>query len=214
MFYRSGGRPSISDDQSESLSITTNETEYENELYHADGDTSSRNDHDNNVELESSSSSLCECGMKKCGSFAGIVPFPFFNDNFEVKGQSSRIGRITKLLKNHVTGFWEDDIDDDFCATFNDSNEGSSGVQPSRRQLPPLLQLLLLKLLYSSSIGGGPLLFLEYVCNAIPHFSQKFQQSSRLNYKMLASGKKHKSHWAYYILIRAVVVGERFVYCN
>lgn len=142
----------------------------------------------------------CGCGFQKCGSFAGMIPF--FN---ECSLNDARSKQIEELLVNQLDGFWNDDVDD--SEVHENSDVDSISMQ---RSLPPLIQLLLLKLLFSSIVGSGSVTLLTHVCDAIDHFGEKFKQSSRLNYQMLASGKKHKSHWAYYILIRAVVNGERY----
>ena len=81
---------------------------------------------------------------------------------------------------------------------WNEIDSNSDG-----RAFPPLLQILLLKLLYASPVGGP---FLKLACVAIPHLALKMPLSSALGRQM---ARDYKSHWAYYILIRAVVLGER-----
>mmetsp|Transcript_48078 Transcript_48078/g.145195 ORF Transcript_48078/g.145195 Transcript_48078/m.145195 type:complete len:589 (-) Transcript_48078:23-1789(-) len=95
--------------------------------------------------------------------------------------------------------------------------EGSAGAQcPSgrfsthgdearcrTRPLSPLLQILLLKHLYVAPIGGA---FLHLSCEAVAHISAAMPLSSKLGRSM---AKDFKSHWAYFVLIRAVVLGER-----
>ena len=68
---------------------------------------------------------------------------------------------------------------------------------------PPLLQILLLKLLYASSAGGP---FLRLACSAVPHLAVRMPPSSPLGQRL---ARANKSHLAYYVLIRAVVLGER-----
>lgn len=76
-----------------------------------------------------------------------------------------------------------------------------SGMAHFATTLPPILQLLLLKLLY---ISGGPYLYLA--CEAVPHISALFPRSSKLSLFMM---ERYKSHWAYFCLIRYIVLGER-----
>lgn len=78
--------------------------------------------------------------------------------------------------------------------------ESQPGTGPS---LSHLLQLLLTKILYSAPIGSS---FLILACEAIRHLSISLPVSSALGRRMAQS---HKSHWAYYILIYKVVLGER-----
>lgn len=73
----------------------------------------------------------------------------------------------------------------------------------TQRDFPPLLQILLLKLLYASPVGGP---FLQLACEAVPHLALKMPLTSPLGQQM---ARDYKSHFAYYILIRAVVLGER-----
>ena len=90
--------------------------------------------------------------------------------------------------------FWED-----LPTTAEHPNEGGA----IRRDFPPLLQILLLKLLYASPVGGP---FLQLACEAVPHLALKMLLTSPLGQQM---ARDYKSHFAYYILIRAVVLGER-----
>mmetsp|Transcript_16433 Transcript_16433/g.47188 ORF Transcript_16433/g.47188 Transcript_16433/m.47188 type:complete len:716 (+) Transcript_16433:62-2209(+) len=89
--------------------------------------------------------------------------------------------------------FWEDAL-----PAPTNSSEDAAG-----REFPPLLQILLLKLLYASPVGGP---FLQLACEAVPHLSVQMPLSSPLGQQM---ARDYKSHFAYYILIRAVVLGER-----
>ena len=80
----------------------------------------------------------------------------------------------------------------------------SSNFHPRNyRPLSPLLQLLLLKLLYVTP-NGGP--FLTISCRALPHLEHKFCVDKQLERNMRTN---YKSHWAYYILIKAMILGER-----
>eukprot|EP00578_Thalassiosira_sp_NH16_P004368 CAMPEP_0181134214 /NCGR_PEP_ID=MMETSP1071-20121207/31973_1 /TAXON_ID=35127 /ORGANISM="Thalassiosira sp., Strain NH16" /LENGTH=674 /DNA_ID=CAMNT_0023220727 /DNA_START=71 /DNA_END=2092 /DNA_ORIENTATION=- len=69
--------------------------------------------------------------------------------------------------------------------------------------LPPVILLLLLKLLYSSPISGP---FLKLSCISMPYLAGKFPPASAEG-KLLA--RHYKSHWAYYVFIRSLVLGER-----
>jgi len=71
------------------------------------------------------------------------------------------------------------------------------------RTMSHLLQILLTKILYSAPIGSS---FLYLACESIRHLSISLPASSALGRRM---AQTHKSHWAYYILIYKVVLGER-----
>ena len=90
--------------------------------------------------------------------------------------------------------FWED-----LSPTAEHPNDGSA----IHRDFPPLLQILLLKLFYASPVGGP---FLQLACEAVPHLALKMPLTSPLGQQM---ARDYKSHFAYYILIRAMVLGER-----
>ena len=140
----------------------------------------------------------CGCGLYACGQMTGLI-VPFLNllkksNSFE-----------TEASRWFQTKFWEDEIKDDAADSESDPNKTKDSFPI--RKLSPLLQLLLLKLLYCYS--GGSTTFLKLSCRSIPYFTNVFMTSTRLNYRMLASGKKHKSHWAYYVLIRAIIDGKK-----
>ncbi|KAL3756208.1 hypothetical protein ACHAWU_007159 [Discostella pseudostelligera] len=82
-------------------------------------------------------------------------------------------------------------------------DNGSLEQSEHRRVLSPVLLLLLLKLLYSSPISGS---FLQLACISIPYVAARFPLASPEG-RMLA--QRYKSHWAYYVFIRALVLGER-----
>jgi hypothetical protein len=96
-----------------------------------------------------------------------------------------------------ILHFWDDTGGD----TTNISNYNNDMQQ--YRILPPVLQLLLLKLLYSSPIGGS---CLQLACIAVPYLAVRYPLSS-VDGKDLA--KQYKSHWAYYVLVKYLVLGER-----
>jgi len=94
--------------------------------------------------------------------------------------------------------------DDKCCRTNNQQTQTQQ--QPDRfqkRTLPPVILLLLLKLLYSSPISGP---FLQLACLSMPYLAARFPPASREG-RLLA--RYYKSHWAYYVFIRALVLGER-----
>eukprot|EP00978_Attheya_sp_CCMP212_P020259 scaffold57759_cov50-Attheya_sp.AAC.2 len=82
---------------------------------------------------------------------------------------------------------------------FWDNMEGEGHA----RNIPSVVQLLLLKLLYTSPPYGCRQVFLQLACESVPYMSDT----------MFLEGKKlaqtHKSHWAYFVMIRAMVLGER-----
>ena len=94
--------------------------------------------------------------------------------------------------------FWEDkDRSDD-----DDADDDDRGGQ-QWRILPPVVQILLLKLLYSSPMSGP---CLRLACLAVPHLAARFPPSSA---EGRALSRTYKSHWAYYVLVRSLVLGER-----
>ena len=148
----------------------------------------------------------CGCGLSGCGKMFGMIsPFMHIMRQCKVdEGVSSEDeNNLLFEILCAIHEFWNDDDDKDV----RDNCSEKIDFCIRRRPLPPLLQLLLLKLLYTSYLSGG--LFLTYACEALPFISAKFHQSTRLNYQSISSGKIHKSHWAYYILMYAVLVGER-----
>ena len=100
---------------------------------------------------------------------------------------------------------WDEDITDTINTT-NDINndEDDHEIVQQYRTLPPVLQLLLLKLLYSSPIGGN---CLKLACIDVPYLAVRYPLSSSVDGRNLA--RQYKSHWAYYILVRYLVLGER-----
>jgi len=97
-----------------------------------------------------------------------------------------------------ILRFWEDkDRSDD-----DDADDDDRGGQ-HWRILPPVVQLLLLKLLYSSPMSGP---CLRLACLAVPHLAARFPPSSA---EGRALSRTYKSHWAYYVLVRSLVLGER-----
>lgn len=160
----------------------------------------------------------CGCGLDRCGTSCCFIPeeiassqvFQIQMNSFEYLQSNIRISRnreettagdiiesVTKATqkKNPVVvspkcpdyipitlRFWSCDI---------------------QRPLPPLLQILLLKQLYSAPIGSS---FLILATEALRHLAIHLPLSSKIGRKM---AQLYKSHWAYYLLIHKIVLGER-----
>jgi len=87
---------------------------------------------------------------------------------------------------------------------WNESDPNQQSAHPNMmRPMNSVLRLLLLKLLYSSPIASP---FLQLACLSIPYISAILPTSSAEG-RHLAT--MYKSHWAYYIFIRSLVLGER-----
>lgn len=148
----------------------------------------------------------CGCGIGSCGSFPCFVPFSTstsvyeqlcralknYDDTFlSVNRQAENIPQEEQTVNENLVllcHFWEG-------GTLDDMN-----ILP----LPLLLQLLLLKLLYTSSSIGG--VFLRLACNAA---TQMHKLTSTLRCVTPEWKIKYKSHWAYYVFIQSLVIGER-----
>ncbi|KAL3782985.1 hypothetical protein HJC23_003141 [Cyclotella cryptica] len=103
--------------------------------------------------------------------------------------------RMDCLKVPSILQFWNT------CAeTLNATNPS---VSDTFRSMHSVLLLLLLKLLYSSPVSGP---FFRLACHSIPYLSALLPTSSTEG-RFLA--KHYKSHWAYYIFMRALVLGER-----
>jgi hypothetical protein len=172
----------------------------------------------------------CGCGMAMCGKSPCFIAFPSESalldeilDAFEeleraasetpfescfsahdILGQLALISRSKSSLEMHfqdmhnflktkmtipqpILQFWDNQI------------------EPSSiyRKLPTVDMLLLLKLLFSSPFGG-PVLKLS--CMSIPYLSTLLPPSSKEGKRM---AKEYKSHNAYLVFIRSLVLGER-----
>ena len=102
-----------------------------------------------------------------------------------------------------ILHFWWDDTTTETININNINNDEDDHDVQQYRTLPPVLQLLLLKLLYSSPMGGN---CLKLACIAVPYLAVRYPLSS-VDGRTLA--RQYKSHWAYYILVRYLVLGER-----
>jgi hypothetical protein len=181
----------------------------------------------------------CGCGVASCGSSPCYIAFPtsssLLNDVLDafdelrrassqemkrhpsaldilnqlalLSGKSARNSSDDRLIKMQqymsdktcfkvpaVLQFW--DID-------NINKQNSSHPNTAVRRMPSVLLLLLLKLLYASPIAGP---FLVLACHSVPCISALLPTAS-CEGRHLA--KHYKSHWAYYVFIRALVLGER-----
>ena len=175
-------------------------------------------------------STSCGCSMAHCGASPCFIAFPsestmleeMFNafeelernaatSTFEsclsahdILGQLALISRSKSPLEMHfqemhnflankrtiaqpILQFWENEM------------ESSSMYQ----KLPTVNMLLLLKLLFSSPVGGS---FLKLACISIPYLSTLLPSSSKEGKSM---AKEYKSHNAYFVFIRYLVLGER-----
>ena len=77
----------------------------------------------------------------------------------------------------------------------------------SQKQFSPLLQILLVKLLYTNPIAGPYLYLATEALRSLSLTSMPLDSSSSTLSKFMA--KRYKSHWAYYVLIYKIVLGER-----
>ena len=116
-----------------------------------------------------------------------------------LSGKSSENTNQDRLLK--MKQFMNDRMG---CLRVPDTLQFWDSVHPSASPtMPPVLLLLLLKLLYSSPIAGP---FLQLACHSMPYLSSLLPISS-VEGRYLA--KEYKSHWAYYLFIQALALGER-----
>lgn len=178
------------------------------------------------IKLQSSKGYGCGCGMTLCGTSPCFVVFPSEStliekvlnafEEFEttasescisahdILGQLAIISRSkspiemrAREMHNYLTTkmtitqpilqFWDNQI------------ESSSMYQ----NLPTVNILLLLKLLFSSPFGGS---VLKLSCMSIPYLSTLLPPNSNEGKRM---AKEYKSHNAYFVFIRALVLGER-----
>ena len=163
----------------------------------------------------------CGCGIPTCGSSPCFIAFPpesnILGDiinaleqldtkasvtAFDILGQHAIINRskaqidalheMHEFLKNKMTmphpilQFWNNEMD-------------SSSIY---QKLPTVTVLLLIKLLYSSPVGGLP----NLSCISMAYLSTLLSQSSKEGKRM---ARDYKSHWAYFVFIRYLVFGER-----
>jgi len=151
----------------------------------------------------------CGCGMDLCGVSPCFVPF-------SILASSSETNQILHTLQLYYqqdqwTPSSEEDASTISCRFWDSgvisiiSTTGSYTL--SLQPLPLLLQLVLLKLLYTSSSVGGP--FLRLACQATVHMHSNFNNIQRQIPNFTEWKNEYKSHWAYYVLIQSLVMGER-----
>uniref|UniRef100_A0A6S8TGL9 SGNH hydrolase-type esterase domain-containing protein n=1 Tax=Chaetoceros debilis TaxID=122233 RepID=A0A6S8TGL9_9STRA len=167
------------------------------------------------VSLDSNQN--CGCGMKLCGASPCFVPHQMIASH-----KYQDILRSLDEMKENLLQRDETEITaaailglvsratqkkNPISVTIQEPNHIPSVLQfweeSNYNSLSPLLQILLLKLLYSAPIGTP---FLELACHGIHHLSLSLPTSSK---EGRAFANSHKSHWAYYILIYKIVLGER-----
>ena len=177
----------------------------------------------------------CGCGMTDCGSSPCYIAFPYqsqvtndildaldtlsisSSDDGDFPTASGVLGQLSSYTKKSTTiidpvsemhtflceriknvpsilRFWDNGS---IVSTSNDAQHHQY------RTLPPVILLLLLKLLYSSPISNA---FLQLACISIPYLAARFPPSSAEG-RLLA--RNYKSHMAYYVFIRYLVLGER-----
>ena len=176
----------------------------------------------------------CGCGMKDCGASPCFVAFPIqspvINDIVE------SLGALSTIVPNNgfptasdilaqlslMTRRKSDTIDNPIAEMhsflykqqyikdipvilqfWNGGDHEVANNQHECRGLPPVILLLLLKLLYSSPLCGS---FLQLACISIPYIAARFPTQSSEG-RILA--KQNKSHWAYYVFILHLILGER-----
>jgi len=187
------------------------------------------------IDNTTQSSTNCCCGMTECGSSPCYIAFPHqssvmndildaldtlsisSSDDREFPTASDILGQLSSYTKKSTT------IKDPVSAMHTFLCERIKNVPPilqfwndgsivstsnntqnhQYRTLPPVTLLLLLKLLYSSPISNS---FLQLACISMPYLAARFPPSSTEG-RLLA--RNYKSHMAYYVFIRYLVLGER-----
>ncbi|KAL9185161.1 hypothetical protein ACHAXT_002938 [Thalassiosira profunda] len=86
---------------------------------------------------------------------------------------------------------------------WENADAGTDAALNQRRTLPPVILLLLLKVLFASPIAGP---FLQLACISLPYLAARFPTASAEGRGL---ARDYKSHWAYYVFVRALVLGER-----
>lgn len=201
LFYRLGGN----------VSVESNESYF-------DVEQMEENIFDRHEEINSNMN--CGCGMQSCGTSVCYLPNSVCCSHIF----TDLVGAFSTMDKNHSScdTVIENQVSAaDLIEIVSKANQKTNPVPPpvpmcpdyipfqlrfwmaDRRDLSPLLQILLLKLLYASSIGN---LCLRLACESIRHLCVQLPLSSVLGREM---AKTHKSHWAYYVLIYSLVLGER-----
>jgi len=161
----------------------------------------------------------CGCGLSKCGASDWCYIPPQVHCSIIYRNILDAFGdlEISLKIQAHQEGSSAADLLEAVTKATQKKNpilidqKTPSYIPPSLRfwskhspiPLSPLLQILLLKIMYSAPIGSS---FLVLACEAVRHLSLSMPLSSKLGRAM---AQTHKSHWAYYVLIHKVVLGER-----
>jgi hypothetical protein len=171
------------------------------------------------LDEEINSNMNCGCGMQSCGTSLCFLPKSVYCSNLF----ADLVGAFSTMDKNLSScTFMENEINAaDLIEIASKANQKSNPVpprlpicpdyipfqlrfwMPDNRHLSPILQIMLLKLLYTSPVGHS---FLLLACESIRHLCIQLPVSSLLGREM---AKTHKSHLAYYVLIYKLVLGER-----
>ena len=115
------------------------------------------------------------------------------------KGQKGDTGEQLKCMGHFIVRKDQSPVEVPCALQFWKSDGNSS------REMPPVIQLLLLKLLFSSPFGGP---FLELACLSMAFLPLHFLTAGSVGRRM---ARDYKSHWAYYVFIRYLVLGEKIV---
>jgi hypothetical protein len=173
--------------------------------------------HDSDHDPGGSASRDCGCGAAQCGSLACFTAFPSsavapllhdlerFHSNWK---QQSNISHDNQIVSNSTPDLPQMEPlapEDGFMCRFWEDNAAVTrdDAKTQHELFPILLQLLLLKLLYTSAQGGP---FLVLACEAVQHLRSRFKTDPRLARQLQ---QNYKSHWAYYVFIEYLVVGVR-----
>lgn len=214
----------------------TLDTDYENECDCWYPQHKTNNPHMKKDKKINSSLSLgrnCGCGFKECGASMCFVP----KQMMESCILKTILADMDSLEENYLSKRYRKNSKESICAaadilemiaksTSRIRREGQtekrqvgddstisivSEVPASLRfwsnngpcELSPLLKILALKILYSSPIASS---FLYLACEALCHLAISLPLGSSLGRRMATT---HKSHWAFYVFIHKLVLGEK-----
>ena len=144
----------------------------------------------------------CGCGAMYCGLVQCFIPYPLNVidpilqelDNFYIEWKRKHQIR-SDSIKESDTFFSNNGFDvGNLCCFWKKGR---------KKELPFLIQILMLKLLYTSARGGA---FLALACEACLHLKSTFQLQPQIARQLQ---RDYKSHWAYYVFIEYLVVGKR-----
>ncbi|KAL7512143.1 hypothetical protein ACHAXN_009313 [Cyclotella atomus] len=188
------------------------------------------------IDTDTNDDCGCGCGLAECGRSPCYIAFPassrhvdgilqYFDQIHQACRPSNKIKHPSALdilnqlalLSGKSSGNTSQDrlmkmqqymsttmsVEVPTLLRFWNQNLCNENEKHSIQPMHSVLILLLLKLLYSSPIGGP---FLLLACQAVPYLAAVLPVSS-VEGRHLA--KHYKSHWAYFVFIRALVLGER-----